>query len=78
MGRAKRLRRGAVELGRRIRSRRIELGLSQMALAFKVGLDATYISDVERGTRNLGVENLLRLAEALDLDPACLVHRSWA
>ena len=33
----------------------------------------TYVSSVERGERNLSLENILRLAEALKLDPGELV-----
>jgi transcriptional regulator with XRE-family HTH domain len=45
-----------------------------MAFALQVGLDPTYISDIERGTRNIGLENLLRLATTLAVDPADLVR----
>ena len=44
-----------------------------MALADVVGLHFTYVSSVERGERNLSLENILRLAQALEIDPAELV-----
>lgn len=59
--------------GQRIRERRVELGLSQEALADRAGLHRTYVSAVERGIRNLTLTSILRLAVALDLDPAKLV-----
>lgn len=61
------------EFGRRVRDRRMELGLSQEELAERAGLHRTYISSLEQGRRNVAVHNVVRLAEALDLDPADLV-----
>jgi transcriptional regulator with XRE-family HTH domain len=63
-----------MELGRRARERRTELGLSQMALAERIGLHFTFVSSVERGERNLSLSSLLRLAEGLDMNPADLVE----
>jgi transcriptional regulator with XRE-family HTH domain len=51
----------------------MELGLSQEELAERAGLHRTYISSLEQGRRNVAVHNVVRLAEALDLDPADLV-----
>jgi len=51
--------------GERVRTLRKARGLSQEALAAKCGLDRTYIGGVERGERNLGLLNILRIAEAL-------------
>lgn len=52
-------------LGDRIRSVRQECGLSQEELAFKAGLDRTYVGSVERGERNISVLNLERIMRAL-------------
>jgi transcriptional regulator with XRE-family HTH domain len=52
-------------LGAAVRGLRLERGLTQEALAEGAGLHTTYISDVERGLRNIGVINLDRLASAL-------------
>lgn len=57
-----------VELGHRVRSRRVALGLSQMALAERIGLHFTFVSSVERGERNLSLASLLALADGLDAD----------
>jgi transcriptional regulator with XRE-family HTH domain len=62
------------EFGRRVRDRRVELGLSQEDLAERAGLHRTYISSLEQGRRNVAVHNVVRLAEALDIDPADLVQ----
>jgi transcriptional regulator with XRE-family HTH domain len=60
--------------GDRVRSRRHELDLSQEALADRAGLHWTFVGQVERGRRNLSLHNLLKLAEALEIDPAKLVE----
>jgi transcriptional regulator with XRE-family HTH domain len=61
-------------LGARLRTRRTELGLSQEGLAHKAGLHWTFVGQVERGQRNISLHNLLKLAHALDIDPADLVR----
>jgi transcriptional regulator with XRE-family HTH domain len=40
------------------------------------GLHRTYVGSVERGERNLGVDNIERLSRALDIDPADLLGGS--
>lgn len=52
-------------LARNIRLLRAEKGLSQEALAFDSGINRTYVSDVERGIRNISLDNISRLAKAL-------------
>lgn len=73
MGRTARKLPEAVEFGRRVRARREKLGWSQMTLADEVGLHFTYVSSVERGERNVSLQNIVRLASALDVDPGVLV-----
>ena len=48
-------------------------GLSQEALADLCDLDRTYISGIERKRRNLGIRNIQRIAEALDVDARILL-----
>lgn len=55
-----------------ISRRRHELGISQEELAFRADLHRTYISDIERGTRNLSLENIEKLANALEISIAVL------
>jgi transcriptional regulator with XRE-family HTH domain len=50
---------------RRIRNR---LGISQEALGAAAGLHRTYVGSVERGERNISVDNIERLARALDVE----------
>ncbi len=54
--------------GRRLREIRQERGLSQEELAFRAGLHRTYVSSAERGQRNVGLVNVERLAQALDIE----------
>lgn len=61
------------EFGRRVRDRRLEMGLSQEALADTCDLHWTYIGQVERGQRNLSLHNILRIADAIGEDPGELV-----
>jgi transcriptional regulator with XRE-family HTH domain len=73
MGRTTRRTDAQSTLGERARERRLELGLSQMALADIIGLHFTFVGSVERGERNLSLSSLLRLAQGLELNPADLV-----
>lgn len=58
--------------GRRVRALRLEAGISQEALAERAGLHRTYVSSVERGQRNVGLDNIRKLAAALGVSPAQL------
>lgn len=55
--------------GMTVRRLRQAKGLSQERLAEACGLDRTYVSGVERGTRNISLVNICRLAGALDCQP---------
>ena len=50
-----------------VKVRREELGLTQEDLADRAGIHRTYLSDIERGTRNVSLINIERLASALSL-----------
>lgn len=53
--------------GEHVRSKRIQLGLSQEELADKAGLDRTYVGGIERGRRNVSLLNIKKLADALGI-----------
>ena len=60
-------------LGRNVRKRRQAAGLSQEELASRAGLHRTYVSSLERGERNVAVENIFALAHALGCQAADLL-----
>lgn len=55
------------QLGEVVRKRRLALNLSQEELAARAGVHRTYLSDIERGARNITITVLTRLADALDV-----------
>jgi transcriptional regulator with XRE-family HTH domain len=59
----------AKRLGARIQKLRMDQGLSQEELAFEADLHRTYISHVERGSRNITVLALCKIAKGLKIEP---------
>ncbi|GAN72830.1 transcriptional regulator XRE [Acidiphilium multivorum AIU301] len=59
--------------GRKVKQLRLAKGWTQEELAEHTGLHPTYIGGVERGERNLGLDNLLKIARALGEPPAALL-----
>lgn len=55
------------KFGARLREVRLKSGLSQEKLAEEAGLHRTYVSTVERGTRNISLLNIEKLAKALSV-----------
>ena len=55
--------------GKRVRTLRQARGISQEELAFNSNLHRTYISDIERGSRNVSLDNIYKIAVALDVSP---------
>lgn len=60
--------------GRNVRVLRTAADLSQEELAFLVGMKRSYLSDLERGTRNPSVRALGRIAAAFDVPPSRLLE----
>ncbi|MFL6274511.1 MAG: helix-turn-helix domain-containing protein [Blastocatellia bacterium] len=58
--------------GSAVRKRRHELGISQEKLAERAGLHRTYVADIERGIRNVSIENVEKLAGALGITISAL------
>jgi len=63
-----------VRFGNRVRELRKRKGLSQEGLALESGLDRSYVGGVERGERNISLENIEKLAKALGVTVAALMR----
>ncbi len=59
--------------GASVRVWRTRLRVTQEELAERAGLHRTYISDVERGARNVSLESIERLAQALEVSVSALL-----
>ena len=62
-----------IAFGKIIREKRLILGLSQEKLAEKADLHTNYVGSVERGERNIAIENIYALANALECSPKDLM-----
>ena len=60
--------------GENVRSLRKEIGWSQEQLAEACGLHRTYIGAIERGERNVSLQNIVQIAFALGVKPADLME----
>ena len=58
-----------------LRAAREAQGLTQEALAHEAGLHRTFVGSVERGERNISIDNMQRLARALGVDAIELMRR---
>lgn len=52
-------------VGGRIRRLRIERGLSQYRFADMISMDRTYLLNVEKGRRNVSIDNLIKISLGL-------------
>jgi|SRR6185312_11784632 len=62
-----------VDVGARIRARRISLGLSQTKLAKALGLTFQQVQKYERGDNRVSASTLVRVGRALDIPVASLL-----
>lgn len=63
-----------VRFGQRVREERLKQGLSQEQLAELAGVHRTYIGMIERAEKNITLENIEKLAKALNLKPEELLR----
>jgi transcriptional regulator with XRE-family HTH domain len=61
--------------GNRVRQLRLKRRLSQEKLAELADLHRNYVGGIERGERNVGLLNIVKLARALAVKPASLMER---
>ena len=59
--------------GLAVQRQRRELGISQEEAAERIGIHRTYFADVERGTRNIGLLNIVAVAKGLESTPSMLL-----
>jgi transcriptional regulator with XRE-family HTH domain len=65
-----------IALGRALKARRAELGITQEEVAHRSGLARSYVSGAERGAINLSIGNSKRLADAVELSLSELFARA--
>jgi transcriptional regulator with XRE-family HTH domain len=62
--------------GRNLRELRSQAGLSQEALAARIGVDRAHVSSMERGQQNVTLLTLWHTAQALGVKAAALLKES--
>jgi transcriptional regulator with XRE-family HTH domain len=62
--------------GASVKAWRNRLGISQEELAWRANLHRTYVCDVERGTRNVSLQSIHKLARALEIPVSTLFSES--
>lgn len=66
------------QFGANLKAEREKAGLSQEALAHIAGLHRTFVGSVERGERNISIDNMAKLARALGLELSDLTRMDVA
>ena len=64
-----------IAFGDAVRDARVNHGYSQEELADLCGMHRTYISDIERGLRNVSLENIEKISAALDTPLSVLLEQ---
>lgn len=59
--------------GNNLKKYRTAMGISQEVFADKCGMHRTYISAIECYRRSISLENIQRIAEALEIEPYILL-----
>ena len=65
-----------IALGRAVKELRLELRVSQEALAFEAGIDRSYLGGIERGEHNLALINLIKIAQNLGVTSSELLNKA--
>ena len=56
-----------VDLGKKVRARRMELNWTQERLAQEIGVSTSFIGHIERGSRKASIDTLVMLANAMEI-----------
>ncbi len=57
---------------------RVNAGISQEAMAAEAGLDRAFVGTLERGQRNISIDNIELIAKAIGMPPHELMHPDLA
>lgn len=63
-------------LGKRIRTRRKMMGLTQEALAEKLGISCSFVGHIERGSRKMSMETLIKISDIMGVSCDYLLQDS--
>lgn len=63
-------------LGKRIRTRRKMMGLTQEALAEQLGISCSFVGHIERGSRKMSMETLIRISDVMGVSCDYLLQDS--
>ena len=66
-----------VKFGNKVRKERLSHGLSQEKLAELAGIHRTYIGMIERAEKNITLQNIEKIADALNIEVAKLFENLW-
>ena len=61
-----------LRFGKTVRQLRLAKAWTQEDLAERAGIHPTYVGGIERGERNVGLDNIVRIAKALREHPSAL------
>lgn len=61
------------EIGKRIKQSRESLGMNQTMMADKVGISASYACHLEAGNRNMSLDTLIKISNALNISLEYLI-----
>lgn len=64
--------------GKNIRRFRVKAGLSQEAVAERMGVDRAHVSSMERGQQNVTLLTIWHLSQALGIKPADLLNEDFS
>ena len=65
------------QFGLTVKKLRIKNNISQEELAFRADLHRTYIGGIERGERNVSLINIIKISNALQIEPEKL-FKNWS